>query len=127
MAPADIESPGSCILIVEDDADLRNSLAELLQEEGYRVSGAANGQEALHYLEECPPPCIILLDLMMPVMNGWEFRERQQQDPALAEIPVAVVTGVRNTRDRVAALNAVGYFQKPVDVPTLLSTVAAFC
>jgi CheY-like chemotaxis protein len=117
----------NCILIVEDDAELRASLADLLQDEGYQVAGAANGQEALKYLSQWPAPCLILLDLMMPVMNGWEFREKQQQDPALAAIPVAVVTGVRDGQRQMQNLNAVGYFQKPVDLPALLETVAHFC
>jgi CheY-like chemotaxis protein len=117
----------NCILIVEDDPELRASLADLLQDEGYQVAGAANGQEALKYLSQWPAPCLILLDLMMPVMNGWEFREKQQQDPALAAIPVAVVTGVRDGQRQMQTLNAVGYFQKPVDLPALLETVAHFC
>ncbi len=117
----------SCILIVEDDPDFRDTLAELLQLEGYRVAQAANGREALEHLRQGMPPCIILLDLMMPVMSGWEFREAQQQDPALAQIPVAVLTGVRNSVDRVAALGAVGYFQKPVDMQDVLTTVARYC
>jgi CheY-like chemotaxis protein len=118
---------GGCVLIVEDDTDLRESLADLLQDEGYRVAGAANGEEALQYLRTSPPPCIVLLDLMMPVMNGWELREHMQQDPLLSSIPVAIVTGVRNTEDRIAALNPVGYFQKPVDINALLATVATYC
>jgi CheY-like chemotaxis protein len=125
MTPA--QQSRNCVLIVEDDADLRDSLADLLQDEGYQVAGAANGREALSYLRKCPPPCIILLDLMMPVMNGWEFRKQQQQDPALSSIPVAIVTGVRNSADQMAALNAVGYLQKPVDLSELLETVAIYC
>jgi CheY-like chemotaxis protein len=107
MAMAPAPQPRPCILIVEDNADLRDSLAELLQYEGYEVARAANGQEALRYLRECPPPCLILLDLMMPVMNGWEFRKQQLLDPTLSSIPVAIVTGVRNSLDQVAALDAV--------------------
>ena len=121
------QQPRRSILIVEDDADLRDSLADLLTEEGYQVVGAANGQEALDYLRSAAPPCLILLDLMMPVMNGWEFREHQQKDPALSTIPVAVVSGVRNALNRRATLNAVEYFQKPVDLTALLQTVALYC
>jgi CheY-like chemotaxis protein len=121
------QQPRSCILIVEDDADLRDSLADLLTEEGYQVAGASNGQEALDYLRHAAPPCLILLDLMMPVMNGWEFCEQQQKDPALSTIPVAVVSGVRNALNRRATLNAVEYFQKPVDLTALLQTVALYC
>ena len=117
----------TCILIVEDDVDQREALAEFLTLEGYPVAGASNGREALGYLQQYPPPCLILLDLMMPVMNGWEFRNQQRQDPALAEIPVAVVTGVRDGAEQMASLNAVGFFQKPVDVSALLETVTHYC
>jgi CheY-like chemotaxis protein len=118
---------GHCILIVEDDADMRESLGEILQFEGYRVAGAANGREALNHLRQAEAPCLILLDLMMPVMSGWEFREQQRQEPGIAEIPVAVLTGVRNSADQITALGAVGYFQKPVDLHALLATVAEYC
>jgi CheY-like chemotaxis protein len=121
------QSSKSCILIVEDDPDFRDTLTDLLQFEGYQVANVANGEEALEHLRHSAAPCIILLDLMMPVMSGWEFREQQRQDPALAQIPVAILTGVRNSADRVAALDAVGYFQKPVNIDDLLSTVADYC
>lgn len=125
MAPT---QPGrSCILVVDDDPDLRETLIDLLGDEGYRATGVANGQEALRQLRHIAPPCLILLDLMMPVMTGWEFREQQRQDPRLAAIPVAVVTGVRNSQDQLAALDAVGYFQKPLDINALLDTVAHYC
>jgi CheY-like chemotaxis protein len=117
----------SCILIVEDDVEMRESLGEILQGEGYRVAGAANGLEALDRLRRGEPPCIILLDLMMPVMSGWEFREVQRRDPRLAEIPVAIITGVRNAVDQMMTLGAVGYFQKPLDLNALLQTVAQHC
>jgi CheY-like chemotaxis protein len=121
------QTRASRILIVEDDADFRDTLAELLQFEGYQVTQAGNGREALAHLRQSAPPCLILLDLMMPEMNGWEFREAQRQDPALAQIPVAVVTGVRNDAQTLAAFGAVGYFQKPVNVSDLLTTVARYC
>ena len=116
-----------CVLIVEDDTDLRETLADLLQVEGYRTAEAANGREALARLGLTGPPCLVLLDLMMPVMNGWELREQMRQDPALASIPVAILTGVRNSTDQAAALDAVGYFQKPLDFDALLATVAIYC
>jgi CheY-like chemotaxis protein len=116
-----------CILIVEDDEDMRESLGEILRFEGYRVAGAANGREALQRLQHGDAPCIILLDLMMPVMSGWEFREQQRQDPQLSAIPVAILTGVRNTAEQIRTLGAVGYFQKPVDLNALLATVAEYC
>jgi CheY-like chemotaxis protein len=116
-----------CVLIVEDDTDLRETLVDLLQVEGYRTAEAANGREALARLGQAGPPCLVLLDLMMPVMNGWELREQMRQDPALASVPVAILTGVRNGTDQAAALDAVGYFQKPLDFDALLATVAIYC
>src|SRR5579862_4602951 len=70
---------GTCsgILIVDDDPDIRDSLKEVLEDEGYEVNGVANGREALDYLRKSPRPCVILLDLMMPVMDGWQFRREQ--------------------------------------------------
>jgi CheY-like chemotaxis protein len=114
-------------LIVEDDVDMRESLGEILQDEGYDVVGAANGQEALHHLQQGDLPCLILLDLMMPVMSGWEFREQQRQDTRLSQVPVAILTGVRNSSNQLAALDAVGTFQKPVDLNALLATVEQYC
>ncbi|MBC7545053.1 MAG: response regulator, partial [Candidatus Sericytochromatia bacterium] len=84
------------ILIVEDDIDIRETLAEILADEGYSVASAANGLDAISYLQTEAMPCVILLDLMMPVMSGWEFRAKQQQDPTLAGIPVVVLSGDGN-------------------------------
>lgn len=80
------------ILIVDDDADIRGVLAELLESEGYATATAANGREALAQLERQPHTALILLDLMMPMMNGFEFRAAQRADPAIAAIPVVVMT-----------------------------------
>lgn len=120
-------SPCGTILVVEDNRDLRESLCDLLTDIGYQTAGAANGQEALLYLQQQPPPCLILLDLMMPVMSGWEFRDRQRQDPALAAIPVIVLTGVRSSAEATAALDAVAYLQKPADAEVLLELIARYC
>ena len=80
------------ILVVDDDADIRDSVAEVLEDAGYRVQQAANGREALDYLQASAYPCIILLDLMMPVMDGPQFRAAQQSKPTLAGIPVVVIS-----------------------------------
>src|SRR5258707_15538086 len=82
----------SCILVVEDDAMTRESIVDLLGEAGYSVTEATNGAEALEKLRQGPAPCVILLDLMMPVMSGQEFRREQLTDPALAAIPGIVVS-----------------------------------
>src|SRR5262249_1755713 len=80
------------VLVVDDDSDIRGALCELLEDEGYRVVAASNGEEALVYLNSRERPCVILLDLMMPVMDGWEFRRQQQKDPRWSQIPVVVIT-----------------------------------
>src|SRR6476646_6367807 len=78
------------ILIVDDDKDVRSALAELLEGEGYAVAGAHNGHEALQLMRAGLHPAVILLDLMMPVMDGWDFRSEQQRDPAFAGVPVVI-------------------------------------
>jgi CheY-like chemotaxis protein len=109
------------ILLVEDDDDFRLGLAEFLRGEGYLVTCAANGLEALSYLKEAPkPPSVVLLDLKMPVMNGWDFRAKMLEDSSLSAIPVIVLTGAVGPAD-VAALRASAQLHKPVDFESLLS------
>jgi CheY-like chemotaxis protein len=116
------------ILIVEDDTNARETLGDILQNEGYSTAYAVNGQEALAYLQsERPLPCLILLDLRMPVMDGWEFRKQQKQDAALASVPVVVMTGVNDTEEEALAVDAVHYFVKPYDLKALLSVIARYC
>ena len=94
------EGPCGGILVVDDDPDIRDSLREVLEDEGYDVSCVGNGREALDHLKAASPrPCVILLDLMMPVMDGWQFRKEQKQlEPEIAEHPAG-----RHHRDRQAA------------------------
>ena len=113
------------ILLVEDEADLRETLAELLQAEGYRVDTATNGREALDRLQEADLPGLIILDLMMPVMTGWKFLEEQQQDPLLAHVPVVVLTAVANLPG-MQVPGAVACFRKPVDLAAFLSTLGRY-
>ncbi|MEO8349898.1 MAG: response regulator [Acidobacteriota bacterium] len=80
------------VLVVEDDRDQREALCAMLDLEGFPHAQAANGRQALDYLRDFPAPCLVLLDLEMPVMNGWDFRARQLADERLADIPVIVVT-----------------------------------
>ena len=119
------------VLVVEDDDDLRGSLAFSLQCEGYDVEEARNGQEALDRLHEGPDhrPGCILLDLMMPVMNGWQFREAQQQDPdpEIADIPVIVLSAVGGHVQKVQPLDAVAFMRKPFDLDVLLRMVQQHC
>jgi len=112
------------ILIVEDETPIRSVITEILEDEGYRVASVRNGMEALAYLrQQAELPRLILLDLGMPVMTGWAFREEQQRDPKLAHIPVIIMSATISLNRTVSTLNAAGYLDKPVDIHTLLSTV----
>jgi CheY-like chemotaxis protein len=119
--------PEHHILLVEDDAATREAMAPALEMSGYTVAGAANGQEAIDHLRGDGRPCLILLDLMMPVKDGWQFRAEQQQDPSLAGIPVVVVSADGTVDQKAVALGAAGYLQKPVEVDQLLSVVRRHC
>jgi CheY-like chemotaxis protein len=119
-------SAGHCpILIIEDDPDLREMMAQMLSLEGFRAETAANGREALQYLSRGDIPDVILLDLMMPVMDGWEFRRRQRQDPALAPLPVVVLSAL--DAPRAADLGGTAYLKKPLDFDRLLDLVRRYC
>jgi len=113
-------------MIVEDDRDTREMLERFLELEGFRVSSAPNGEAALASLRANGRPCVILLDLMMPVMNGWQFREAQRQDPELSTVPVVVVTAA-GPRAEIPAIHADGWLSKPVDFEQLLATIGSFC
>jgi len=110
------------VLIVEDDDELRRALKSTLEDEGYRVECAADGEEALALLRSSADAFVILLDLILPRLNGWEFRARQAVDPRLAEYPVIVMSATSNLEE--AAIDAADVLQKPVAIPQLLATVA---
>jgi CheY-like chemotaxis protein len=113
------------ILVVDDDRDLRTTVAQVLQDEGYHVAEASNGKEALERLHEGPAPDLLLLDLMMPVMNGEQFRQEQRKEPQLARIPVVVMTAAGSrVNDRIAAIAPAAVLQKPVGLDDLLGTIA---
>jgi CheY-like chemotaxis protein len=114
------------ILVVEDEHPIRDVITEILEDEGYRVVAATNGLEALTYLREHAHPRLILLDLGMPIMTGWEFREHQQRDPRLANIPVVVMSALPDLYRKAAALNVADCLDKPVNLDTLLGTVARY-
>ena len=115
---------GVSILVVEDHADLRELLAVLLEGEGFTVQTATNGVEALKSLDRARPS-LILLDLMMPVMTGDEFRERQLADPRYRDVPVFCMTAAHDGRARAERIHADEYFQKPLDFDQLLTVVRA--
>jgi CheY-like chemotaxis protein len=115
------------LLLVEDDDDIRTDLAELLAEEGYQVAAAANGAEALAQLRADPRPCLILLDLMMPVMSGWDFRAAQLRDPELAGIPVVLLSGANDLAEHARTLSAAGFLRKPVGLASVVAAAARHC
>jgi len=116
------------ILVVEDDVAVREALAAFLEGAGYRVVEAGDGAEALRRLRVASAEVgLILLDLMMPVMSGWEFRAEQSKDPALAAIPVVVVTADITAADKAAAVGAAGCLLKPIELPELLDLVERYC
>jgi len=112
------------ILIVEDEPAIRENLKALLELEGYPVFTAINGEEGLRVLRSMPRPCLVLLDLLMPVMNGMEFLEAKSHEDAIASIPVCVVSGVADPPD---LSSASAYVKKPVDFDVLLNFVAQHC
>ena len=115
------------ILVVEDDLDIRENLAEFLLSEGYAVLTAADGQKALDVLRaESVLPQVILLDLRMPRMDGFRFREEQERDPRLAPIPVLVMTADAHLDADKFNTGAMGYVKKPIDIEALSETLRAF-
>jgi CheY-like chemotaxis protein len=115
------------VLVVEDDPTIREVLVEVLGEHGYDAVGAANGREALDALAASPDrPCVILLDLMMPIMDGRSFREEQLQSPDLSTIPVIVISAHLD-QTVTSELNAAAYLRKPVRLHDVLQSVKAYC
>ena len=120
---------GECahVLVVDDDPDIRGTLVDVLELRGYRATAAANGQEALAQLRRGLRPCVILLDLMMPVMNGWEFRGEQRRDEALAALPVVILSGDATTARKAADLGVPEYLRKPLELAAVLDVVKQHC
>jgi len=112
------------ILIIEDDMAIREALRDVLEMEGYKIYSAANGKEGLAYLPMMTGPCLILLDLMMPVMNGWEVAAALRDDTILATIPVVVVTAYPAKAKEVQARSII---RKPIDLEVLLNIVSKYC
>ena len=115
------------VMVIDDDLDLRDALCEVLRDAGYLVSSAGNGFDALRMLAEEPSlPDLILIDLMMPIMDGRTFREEQLQSPDLSDIPVIVISA--HLDHTVASdLNAAAYLRKPVRLAEVLSSVKTYC
>jgi CheY-like chemotaxis protein len=121
-------SPGHTepILVIEDNDDVRDMMAVTLQLEGHRVVTASNGREALDLLHHGVEPCMILLDLMMPVMNGWEFQRAVAREPQLRDIPIIVVSATGTDVD-LKRIQVAAVLPKPIDVDQLLNVVGGFC
>jgi len=118
------------ILIVEDDSDLREGLECLLEACGYAVVAAADGEEALRHLRDGLDPCLILLDLLMPRKNGFQFRTEQLEAPALAKIPTIAYSGIytgSSLREKAAMLGIETVLEKPVDYDHLLDVIERYC
>lgn len=118
-----------CILIVEDDRDIREAFEDFLKAGGFEVYTATNGREGLELLKRIPGPALIFLDLMMPVMNGWEFLEAQKGDHVIASLPVVVVSALRG--DSVLATDqrparTAGYLKKPISIDTITRIVGQY-
>jgi CheY-like chemotaxis protein len=115
----------STILVVDDDPGIQRVMTKFLKLEGFTPAVAANGEEALAYLRGGGDACVIVLDLRMPVMDGWAFRKEQRLDPSLARIPIVVLSGVE--AERIPELEAVAAFRKPVSFPDVLEVVRRLC
>ncbi|HLK90894.1 MAG TPA: response regulator [Polyangia bacterium] len=109
------------ILIVEDERSIRSALQGILEDEGYLVTTAEDGRQALDYLRAGRAPDLIVLDLRMPIMDGWEFRAAQKSDPALAQIPVLAISADGSAK--AAAIDAQAYLRKPLSTDALLNTI----
>lgn len=118
-------APTPRVLVVEDDNDLRDSICAVLQDAGYTSWPAENGEIALQRAR-AEKPCVILLDLMMPVMNGWEFRSEQLRDPQLSSIPVIIMTADGRAGEKAKTLRA-DYLKKPITLQALLDLVEDYC
>ena len=119
---------GKSILIVEDDIDVRETLAEVLTEEGYDAIAFAGGRAALEHLRTAEAlPALILLDLMMPNMDGWEFRAEQQRSGGFTHVPTVILSADGNVEQNMSSLHADGYLRKPIHIKTLLQLVESFC
>jgi CheY-like chemotaxis protein len=120
-----VDNLSGYVLIVEDDASIREALSETLEDAGYRTAAVEHGQAALEYLANAALPCLILLDLMMPVMDGPTFRAAMLRDERLAAIPVIVITA--GGAQLAAQVPASGFILKPLRVSRVMSAVKQHC
>ena len=116
------------VLIVEDDEDTAESLKDTIEVMGYKADIAGNGKMALDCLRRAPTKyCLVLLDLMMPVMNGWDFLSEHHADDTISGIPVIIVTAIPRGQTRGAATDATAFLPKPVDTARLEAALRQYC
>jgi CheY-like chemotaxis protein len=121
-----MDADGSWVLVVDDDEDIRESIRSLLELKGHRVATAADGAEGLARMRTGTPPHVVILDLMMPGMNGEEFRAVQLADSALAAVPVIVLSGAGRLAEK-TTLAGTEVVPKPIDLQLLFALVERFC
>jgi len=114
------------VLVVDDDTDIRESISHLLEYEGYRVATASNGVEGFQQLQ-LSRPAVILLDLMMPVMDGWQFKTEFDGKPELNGIPIVVVSADGNIAEKSKSIGVAEFLTKPIEIDTLLNVVQKYC
>jgi CheY-like chemotaxis protein len=126
VVEASVPSARGPVLIVDDERDVQMLLSELLRAEGYEVDQATDGAEALEHLRAATTtlPCLILLDLVMPNVDGWQFLEERRHDPRLAGIPVVLISGQVAARETARALGLAGYVEKPISAVIVRETLA---
>jgi CheY-like chemotaxis protein len=112
------------ILVVDDEEDIRDSMRQILEYEGFQVRTASNGREGLDLLEAVTEPCLILLDLMMPVMDGWEFAKVLRSDPARSDSALVVVTAFV---EKAHSIPSQGALRKPVELDALVAVAESHC
>jgi len=117
----------STVLVIEDDPDVREVISEILRGDGHQPVEVADGREAMKSLRAGLRPCLIVLDMLMPGMDGWQFRRAQCADESLAKIPVIVVSGARAARNSALQGGAIAFLSKPVAPEALLLAVATAC
>jgi CheY-like chemotaxis protein len=114
------------VLVIEDDPGVQQLLTAYLQLEGFSVTTAGNGAEGLERMRQARP-CLVLLDLMMPVMDGEQFRKAQLEEPELAEVPIVCISAIYDARQRAERLRAAGCINKPFDMDEVISVVRERC
>ncbi len=116
------------ILLIEDDVDIRETMFDVLKDEGFAVQTANNGQEALDFLRSAKQlPALILLDIMMPVMDGYQFREHQVKDPVFANIPTAMISADGQLQQKASRIGLTEFLKKPVDIEQLFALAHRHC